>query len=112
MAEVLRLGLIPSDDAKLRSAAIAAFIADERENNSVPDSASDSDRTPFEQRMGAMSDIAAHTAGGIAWKIAAALDHWESEENWEWWRYLLLSTLIDAVELERRRLADKTKATP
>jgi hypothetical protein len=101
MEELLRLGLIPADDAKLRAAAIADFIADERENNTVGG--------PLEgastERRKALSDIAAQTPGGIAWKIATALDYWKDEETWEWWSYLLQSAFIDAAELERRRTA-------
>ena len=33
MEELLRLGLIPAEDGKLRAAAIGDYVADERDNN-------------------------------------------------------------------------------
>jgi hypothetical protein len=102
MEELLRLGLIPAEDVKLRAAAIADFIADERDNDTP---GGPPDPEAFTKRRKGFSEIGAQTPGGIAWKIATALDFWKEEENWDWWRYLLYSALIDAADLERRRVA-------
>jgi hypothetical protein len=80
----LRLGLIPADDAKLRAAAIADFIADERDNDTP---GGPPDPGAFTKRRKGLSEIGAQTPGGIAWKIATALDFWKDEETWGWWRY-------------------------
>jgi hypothetical protein len=101
MEELLRLGLIPAEDGKLRAAAIGDYVADERDNN-TPGGAPDPGMVT-ERRKG-LSHIGALTPGGIAWKIATVLGFWHGEETWEWWRYPLYSALIDAAELERAEL--------
>src|SRR5579883_1638958 len=49
------------------------------------------------------TNVPARTPGGVAWKLATALDYWSGEENWEWWRYMLQSAYEDATDLERLR---------
>jgi hypothetical protein len=99
--EFLLLALIPKfgDDA-LRRAAVHLFLADELDYNTD----SDPDYDPCSARTN-ISYVPARSAGGIAWKIATALDFFSEETDRLWWHYILESALNDAIELERNRPA-------
>jgi hypothetical protein len=101
--DFVRLSLVPPDDIALRAATIKIFLAEERCANMVK-----SDVT-WEQVQGllrGLSDVPARTPGGIAWKLTEVLTYFEDQENWEPWRYLLKSALVDAIELERGRAVE------
>jgi hypothetical protein len=103
--DFVRLSLVPPDDTALRAATIKIFLAEEHCQNAV---SSESDTTwegVCSLRRG-LSDVPARTPGGIAWKLAEVLTYFEDQENWEPWRYLLKSAVVDAIELERARAVD------
>jgi|GEM_PF-6658848 hypothetical protein len=105
---LLRLGLIPHDDRDLREAAVALFVAEEHQANDLSPDVSPEVKSAelldkLQDALGDISSAHAHTPGGIAWKIAEALSFFNDEAEWLWWRHLLHSAVIDAIELERAR---------
>src|SRR6266446_1819126 len=97
----LRLQLLPSDDADLRAKATEWFIASERQDGTEGTLSHDE----FQIVLKRLSDVPARTPGGLAWKLVTVLDYFADEEKWDWWRLLLQSAVLDAIELERCRAA-------
>lgn len=107
-AAFLRLALIPGEDAALRVAASRLLVLDEASNVAIGDEVGPSlDR--FREALTGLSRIQTRTPGGIAWKLGTVLDYFAEREDWEWWRRLLRSAMLDAIELERTRVASETE---
>ncbi len=98
--DFMRLALIPSDDAGVRAIAVKLFLLEEHNSN-----AQVRDMVSSEDILRDLSAVPAKTPGGISWKIAEALDYFRDDNEWPWWRYLLQSAMVDALELERARAA-------
>ncbi len=101
--------LIPPDDAALRAAAANELVTFERDNVSVGGGLS-SDQC--KNMLNGLSEVPARTPGGLAWKLATILSFFSTEEDWQWWRYLLQSAVHDAIELERVRAATAPSSAP
>jgi hypothetical protein len=99
--DLLPLSLIPADDAGLRSLVVKMFNLEERDCN-IGGEASEGGKT-YQQMLLDLSSTPARTPGGIAWKLWMVLNFFADEEDWKWWRYLLKSTITDAIDLERAR---------
>jgi len=97
--DLILTALIPREDAEFRAAVMRVFMEEEIESITPGGGLNPGGI----HRFTGLSDIPARTPGGLAWKLAQALDYWRDEEEWPWWRYLLQSALVDAIELERHR---------
>ena len=101
---LLRMCLLPCDDTLLRAAAIELYTAEEDLNNEVPTADGCYGNKVMALHRG-LASVSAITPGGIAWKLSKALDFFAGDEDYQWWRQLLVSALSDAIELERARQA-------
>lgn len=98
--DMLRFALLPPEDAELRAAAVSLFADNERDGGT-----SDAAAESYRDKLKDLSSHPSRTPGGIAWKLAKILAYFADEDHWEWWRYLLRSALVDAIDLERARSA-------
>ena len=106
IADLLRLALIPAEDAEFRAKAVAYFVDYERVDDAVPRDLLEFDAS---DRLIDLADVPARTPGGVAWKIAEALAFFDTDERWDWWRYLLNSALADVIDFERVRAERQAK---
>jgi hypothetical protein len=96
--DLLRIAMIPAEDAALRAAAVSLHNKSEK-----------SGTESLVDDLGKLSDVPAKTPGGLAWKLAMALRYFQEDEgDWNWASYLLQSALTDALEHERARMAGDT----
>lgn len=107
--DLLALVLIPRDEPKLRAAAVELLQAEALECSTT----SEDHHKRAEAARDCLSSVQAQTPGGLAWKLwLAGRSHLPgpSDSGWRWCDYLLESAIRDAIELERRRQAEKATA--
>jgi hypothetical protein len=97
--ELLRIGMIPAEDAALRAAAIALH------NKSEDGSRMAGGGPELTDDLKGLSSIPAKTVGGLAWKLSQVFNYYKPDEDgdWTWPAYLLQSALSDALDHARAR---------
>jgi hypothetical protein len=106
LEEMMRLSIIPEEDAELRAAAARLLALGTIGANAVGGACTEAYRAMGDAQM-ALHQTAATTPGGIAFQLLEVLDVMQNDagEDWTHDRYMVQSAAEDLIEPERVRLA-------